>query len=250
MSLSFQLYSARNFTPWEDVLATLARIGYTQVEGFGANFEDASAFRAAMDTHGLSMPTAHFGIDVLEQDLDGVFATANTLGISKIVSPFLLPDDRPTDSAGWNAIAKRLKTISNNVRQAGFTFAWHNHDFEFKACSDNGLMPMAILLDAVPELEWEADIAWIVRGGEDPLEWIERYGSRISVAHAKDIASPGECADEDGWADFGHGVMNWQAIFPALKAAGTALFIAEHDNPNDLERFATRAFQSYQNMQS
>ena len=250
MSLSFQLYSARNFTPWEDVLASLARIGYTQVEGFGANFEDAPAFRAAMDLHGLSMPTAHFGIELLEQDLDGVFATAKTLGVSKIVSPYLMPEDRPTDSVGWNALAKRLGAIGNAVQQAGFTFAWHNHDFEFAACTDNGSIPMAILLDTLPELEWEADIAWVVRGGADPLEWIERYGSRISVAHAKDIAPQGECIDEDGWADFGHGVMDWEAIYPALRAAGTTLFVAEHDNPNDLERFATRALQSYQNMQA
>lgn len=249
MSLSFQLYSARNFTPWENVLATLARIGYTQVEGFGDNFADASAFRSAMDVNGLRMPTAHFGIDLLEQDLDGVFATAKTLGVSKIVCPYLLPEERPTDSVGWKAIAERLGAIDANVRQAGFSFAWHNHDFEFTACSDDGSIPMAIILDTVPSLEWEADIAWVVRGDADPLEWIERYGSRISVAHAKDIAVQGECTDEDGWADFGHGVMNWQAIYPALRAAGTELFVAEHDNPNDFERFATRAFQSYQNMQ-
>ena len=34
MNWSFQLYSARNFQPWEGVLKTLGELGYKEVEGF------------------------------------------------------------------------------------------------------------------------------------------------------------------------------------------------------------------------
>ena len=44
-------------------------------------------------------------------------------------------------------------------------------------------------------------MAWIVRGGADPFEWIKRYADRIASVHIKDIAPAGECEDEDGWAD-------------------------------------------------
>ncbi len=245
MSVSFQLYSARNYTPWEDVLATLAGLGYRNVEGFGDNYTDPVAFRALLDSHSMAMPTGHFSIDSLEQDLADVIATANTLGIQKIVCPWIAPEQRPTERAGWEALAARLDSIGQNVRAAGFSFAWHNHDFEFFACTDDGSIPMSLLLDSVPALEWEADIAWIVRGGADPLAWIERYGERITVAHGKDIAATGECVDEDGWADLGHGVMDWSRIAAALHANGTDLLVMEHDNPNDLQRFATRAIESY-----
>ena len=249
MSISFQLYSARNFTPWNDVLATLARIGYTHVEGFGGCYEDPTAFRASMDANGLTMPSGHFGIDDLEQDFEGAISTAKTLGIKTIVCPYIEADQRPTDSAGWKAIAARLAVISEKVAAAGFGFCWHNHEFEFIACTDDGSMPMTILLDTVPTMNWEADIAWIVRGGADPLEWIERYGSRIKIAHTKDIAPEGECLDEDGWADLGEGVVDWKTISAALHAAGTSLYAMEHDNPNDLERFASRSFQALKALQ-
>ncbi|TGW05284.1 sugar phosphate isomerase/epimerase, partial [Mesorhizobium sp. M2D.F.Ca.ET.145.01.1.1] len=35
MNWSFQLYSARNFLPWTDVLEMLGKLGYAEVEGFG-----------------------------------------------------------------------------------------------------------------------------------------------------------------------------------------------------------------------
>ena len=40
MDVSFQLYSAREMSPWEDVIKMIADLGYTQVEGFGGVYED------------------------------------------------------------------------------------------------------------------------------------------------------------------------------------------------------------------
>ena len=37
---SFQLYSARNFPPWAEILKMVAAAGYKQVEGFGALYAD------------------------------------------------------------------------------------------------------------------------------------------------------------------------------------------------------------------
>ena len=51
MDVSFQLYSAREFTPWADVFSMLAGLGYTQVEGFGGNYEDPAATRASGTAH-------------------------------------------------------------------------------------------------------------------------------------------------------------------------------------------------------
>ena len=45
MNWSFQLYSARNFQPWDKVLKTLASLGYKQVEGFGGVYSDPTGLR-------------------------------------------------------------------------------------------------------------------------------------------------------------------------------------------------------------
>ena len=62
-----QLYSFRNFD-LADTLQTLADLGLREVEGFGALYEDPSKTKALLDTYGLSMTTAHFEIDLVENE--------------------------------------------------------------------------------------------------------------------------------------------------------------------------------------
>lgn len=248
MTISFQLYSARNFLPWTDVIPRLAELGYTQVEGFAGVYEDASGFRDLLDKHGMSMPSGHFfPLGKLEDGLEPSLAAARTLGMERVLCP--APEDlwrQGTDAANWVALARRLDEACKRVNDAGFRFGWHNHHWEFMALPD-GTLPMNLLLEHAPEMEWEIDVAWVVRGGADPLEWIKDHGQRITSAHVKDLAPEGEKEDEDGWADVGDGVMDWAKLTAALRHAGTDYFVAEHDNPSDWDRFAGRSIAAFKN---
>lgn len=244
MNWSFQLYSARNFQPWGDVLAMVAEAGYAQVEGFGGLYDDPQALRTLLDRNGLTMPTGHFALDMLENDFAASRRIAGTLGIGTLICPHVAAELRPSDEAGWKAFAARLAAVHENCRKAGLRFAWHNHDFEFEPCAD-GSVPQRVILDAAPEIGWEIDVAWVVRGSGDPLAWIDEYASRIVAAHVKDIAPAGEADDEDGWADVGHGTMDWPAIMRALRDKTPAkVFVVEHDNPSDVGRFARRSIEA------
>ncbi len=244
MTLSFQLYSAREHGPWENVFERLAALGYGAVEGYAALYEDPEKLARLLDEHGLAMPSAHFALDALEQDPGAALATARTLGCKTLYAPFLEPAHRPTDVAGWRALAGRLDAIGTRLATDGIAFGWHNHDFELVALAD-GTVPLELLLDEAPGIGWEADLAWIVRAGADPADWIARHGTRITAVHVKDVAPAGQCGDEGGWADPGHGTMDWDALMKTLLGDGTErLYIAEHDEPSDLERFARRAMDS------
>jgi len=87
MEYSFQLYSARNFLPWDAVLERVAELGYKQLEGFGGVYENPDQFRAKMDTLGLTMPTGHFSLDALENNFDLVSAQVEKLGVQKSIAP-------------------------------------------------------------------------------------------------------------------------------------------------------------------
>lgn len=237
---SYQLYSSRTFPPLEKTLGMLKRNGYAQVEGYGGIYADPKATKAALDANGLAMPSGHFSIDLLENEPQKVLDIAGTLGMKAIYCPHLALEQRPADADGWSAFGKRLEAAHAVYSEAGYIFGWHNHDFEFKALPD-GSIPQKLIFDAAPGISWEADIAWIIRGGGDPFEWIRNYGSRISAVHVKDIAPSGENADEDGWADVGHGTVDWAALLTALKATPVRYFIMEHDKPADDERFARRS---------
>lgn len=243
---SYQLYSSRNFPPLSDTLSMLAGAGYSAVEGYGMLYSDAAAvdaMAAGLAATGLRMPTAHFGLDQLEADPAGCVAIARRLGIARIYCPWVHPDQRPTTAQGWRDFGARLERAGAAIRAAGLGFGWHNHDFEFVPLPD-GTLPMTALLEGGPALEWEMDVAWVIKGGADPAQWITAERGRITAAHVKDIAPKGENADEDGWADVGHGTVDWRALMATLRGAGVAHFIIEHDNPSDHARFARRSLAS------
>lgn len=241
MNYSFQLYSARNFTPWEQVFKSIANLGYTQVEGFGALYDNPTETRASLDANNLSMPSGHFALEDLENDLARVLETANILGCETIYCPYLDEPLRPSDHNGWEDFGKRLNALGKRVTDSGKRFGWHNHDFEFLPCSD-GSIPMRSLLTGAPDIDWEMDVAWVARAGATPEPWITEFGSRISAVHVKDIAEQGSCEEEDGWADVGFGTLDWQSLLTRImKETDAQLFIAEHDNPSDHERFARQS---------
>jgi sugar phosphate isomerase/epimerase len=240
---SYQLYSSRNFPPLTETLKMLADLGYAQVEGYGALYASddlVAELIANLDKSGLTMPTGHFGLDMLELDSAKVLQIAEALGIRKVYCPYIGPNDRPKDRDGYVAFGKRLQEAGKPFLDAGLGFGWHNHDFEFVALPD-GSVPMDAILEGAPDLEWEADIAWVIKGGADVEKWIAEQGNRISAVHVKDIAPAGENANEDGWADVGHGTVDWPALMDRLKPLGIDYFVMEHDNPSDAKRFAERS---------
>lgn len=243
MDFSFQLYSARNFPPLDGVLGRLAELGYSQVEGYGGLYADAEGLAASLKKHGLVMPTGHFGLAQLK-DTSAAMRTAETLGIRTLFCPAIPKEERSQDEGKWVELAETLAELGESYRRAGFGFGWHNHDFEFRPTA-SGRLPMDILLEGAPDNEWQIDVAWVVRGGQEPVAWMERHGSRVTAIHVKDIAPPGEAADEDGWADVGHGTLDWQALYSAAKAHTRArYFVMEHDNPSDVDRFASRSLKA------
>lgn len=250
MDMSFQLFSGRN-TPLDQVLKIVGDAGYTYVEGYGGLdassksglggvYGDLDAFKAQLDANGLSMPTAHIGLDLASAP-DQAFKLADALGTKVFICPWIAPEQRPTDVAGWQLFADTLSAVAKPFTARGLTFGYHNHDFEFMPLED-GRFGMDVLMEAAPTVAIEADIAWIVRGKADPFAWLDHHGQRLVAVHVKDLAPAGENASEDGWADVGHGTLRWKELLTLIKAKTSArYFVAEHDNPSDLGRFATRS---------
>lgn len=247
MSVYFQLYSARK-TPLEEALGIIANAGYAGVEAYQDNFIDALALKVALEKQGLSLPSMHINLESLRHDMDACLARAREFDCRHIVCPYLEEPERPTDVSGWQELGQELAVTGKRLQKAGCTLAWHNHDFEFVALAD-GTSPIEHLLDTANSMHWEVDVAWIVRAAADPAIWIERYQSRLSAVHLKDIAPAGQCMDEDGWADLGEGVVAWNTLMPLLAESPASLYITEHDNPSDLTRFARRSLQAAQLLQ-
>jgi sugar phosphate isomerase/epimerase len=129
--------------------------------------------------------------------------------------------------------------LGKACREAGLGLAYHNHDFEMVQVG--GTTALDIILDTAPseDLSLELDLAWVVRGDRDPLDLLARYRGRCPRVHVKDL-NP-DRPEEEGWADVGHGILDWDALLPATIDVGAEWLVVEHDSPIDPIRSAGRS---------
>jgi sugar phosphate isomerase/epimerase len=243
--LSFQLFSSRASDSMEEQLSLLAELGYSDVQPFffgpPADAQAPARDAALVRAHGLTAKSGHFTLDLFEGQPDMVEAIARAYGSTLVVCPWINPEDRPTTVAGWQAFGARFAAITADMARRGLAFAYHNHDFEMVPLPDGSYPIDHLLGETVP---FEPDLAWMVVGGADPLPFLRKYAGRIPAVHVKDLAAPGTCLDEKGFADLGHGVMDWQTLWDASVAAGAGLMVVEHDLPSDWRRFARRSIET------
>ena len=243
MDYSYQLYSARNESSLDETLTTLKSLGYAQVEGWGGQFADPAALAQSVKNAGLLMPTAHMGMDML-LDTEKALAAADAVGISTLFCPAPPTPDYREGKGDWAKLGADLAKAAEGLKAAGKGLGYHNHHWEFVTLPD-GRRPIEVILDSSPDIQWEMDLAWVVKAGEDPIAWMKKLGSRITAIHVKDIAPAGECVDEDGWADVGQGTLDWKALLADAKAHTKAqYFVMEHDKPSDAIRFARRSMEA------
>jgi sugar phosphate isomerase/epimerase len=249
-ALSIQLYSLRDHGPLAARLDTVREAGFRAVETIQGLMEDARGTRAMLDERDLAAPSGHVSLAAVRERPEWVVEGARALGIGLLIVPALHGADRPTDAAGWRAVGAELGRVARRLAdQAGLRFAFHNHAWEVQRLPD-GSLPLDLLLDAGAKdgLGWQADLAWLVRGGDDPAARLDRHGDRLVSVHVKDIAPAGTAEDEDGWADVGHGVLDWADLWRRSTSGGSPLMVAEHDKPEDAARFARRSFAAMQRL--
>ena len=241
--LSIQLYSLRALPGLTDILDTAQAAGYQHVELIGSHLDQAAQVKAELDARHLKVSSAHVSMAALRDRFDAVMQACRLLQFKQLFMPAVPPDERNSPEPYWTALGRELGQMALRAKDHGIELGYHNHHWEM-APQSNGLTALDCLFagaDKTP-LTWQADVAWLVRGGVDPVQWLNKYKNRVVSVHAKDLAPAGTCVDEDGWADVGHGVLDWRhALASACVACGAQWLVAEHDKPNDAQRFARRS---------
>ena len=236
MQISVQLYSLRAVGDLDVQLALVRKVGYTHVESVATHGLAPADFAARLAAHGLALSSMHASLVQLEDaaERNKLIEACRATGCPLIVMPWLPMAGRPSTGAAWQALGTRLAALGELINAAGLRMAYHNHDWEFHRY--DGQTALEWIFGAAPAalLGWEADLGWVRRAGQSPLEWIERYADRLVSVHAKDIAKPGQGQDEDGWSALGEGLVGWATLLPALRQR-CSLFILEHDMPKDHE---------------
>jgi len=241
--LSIQLYSLRQLGDLYAQLEAAAKAGFTHVETIGSHLVDPKTLKAGLDRHGLSAPSGHIGMPALRSDLARIADAAEEAGIGKLFMPAFPEDERSGSADTWRRAGGELGEMAGRLSERGIALGYHNHHWELTPFAD-GSLPLDCLFDGArgTPLAWQADIAWLARGGAEPKAWLTKYRDILVSAHVKDQAPAGQNEDEDGWCDVGAGILDWRDLWDSAVGAGAAIMVVEHDNPKDPQGFASRSF--------
>lgn len=240
--LSIQLYSLRNYGDLARQLAGLSKAGFARVELIGSHLDNPKETRDLLDDHGMAAPTAHVSMDALRNRLDQVAEQAQIVGIKELYMPALPDAERDMPADGWRRAGAELGWMAAKMQAHGLALGYHNHDWELRPLADASL-PLAHLFAGAEgsPLTFEADLAWIIRGGGEPLDIMKALQSRLTAVHVKDLAPAGQNIDEGGWAYIGSGTLDWPYLWGESLKLGAKWMVLEHDNPKDPIRFAEAA---------
>jgi sugar phosphate isomerase/epimerase len=243
--LSIQLYSLRDYGDLDSQLSALAEIGFRRVEIIGSHLDNARDTRARLDAYGISAPTGHVSIEALRDRLDWVAEQAQIIGVRELYMPALPDAERTASADQWERAGAQLGWMAGRLKTHGVALGYHNHDWELSHF-DDGTTPLDRLFAGAEgsPLTFEADVAWLARGGADPVEWMRSQQRRLTAVHVKDIAREGADPAEEGWSDVGAGTLDWPMLWREAIQLGAKWMVLEHDKPRDPIGFA-RASRAY-----
>ena len=235
--VGLQLFSVREKTE-KDLLGTirkLAAYGYDSIQFAGFFQTPAERLKAVLKEEKVKVAGAHVGLQQLEADqLEQTLQYHEKIGNNLLICP-VLPAAMRQSGDDYKKTAGLLNQAGERCKEAGFTFGYHNHNWEFNKY--DGKTGLDLLFENTdPELvKIELDCFWAEFAGYDPVAIIEKYGSRCVSLHLKDMKV------EDGEkksTEIGSGVLDLQHYVETGKKHNVKWFLIEQEdydrNPMDV----------------
>ncbi len=165
-------------------LDTIKMMGFTEVEGGGANPEQ---FKKLCDERGISIPSTGASYEKLVKAPDSVVWQAKVLGAKYVMCAWIPHDDGVLSFENAKKAVEDFNKAGKILKENGLTLCYHAHGYEFQPY-ENGTLLDYIFNNTNPEyVSFEMDIFWIQFGGGDPVTLLKKYGSRWKLMHVKDM---------------------------------------------------------------
>ena len=233
--LAAQLFTVRDFTKtradFAESMRKIREIGYrvVQVSSVGAIGDDF--IKGVCDDNGLAICNTHVDVDQLQNDIEAVIAQ-HELWDCRHVAIGGMPLELRDSEAGFRSFAAIANGIGERLADAGLTFSYHNHSFEFIKFGDRSGLDIFFDETDPRYVRAELDTYWIQHGGADPIAWIDRMAGRMPVIHLKDMVMlPDDKSPrpQQAMAEVGEGNLNFPGILEACQRAGVAFYAVEQD---------------------
>ncbi|MGI6333370.1 MAG: sugar phosphate isomerase/epimerase family protein [Saccharofermentanales bacterium] len=241
------LYSVRKAMV-HDYMGTIEKVaglGYKNIE---LSFESphlarfdvpcpAAELRAATEKLGLTIVSSHV-VYHSYLDWDEVIAYLKEAGCQGITIPMYLYNLSLTRSRSEEAyyFSEILNKLGQKCADNGLTFHYHNFYNEFEQYDGKYIFDI-LLENTDPDLvNFEFDIYWATRGGVDPVQWMDKLGSRIKIIQVQDLEKDAKnlnLVEVDGsfdnafypkihthhgdYTEIGNGLIDFERVFAKAK---------------------------------
>ena len=245
-NIGLQLYTLRDSFSKDvkGVLEHVAKSGYKEVETYGFSAEkgffgtSAKDFKKILTDNGLKATSGHYDFKSFIKDNNGDFLKAsiecaNVLGSEYATVPWLEESLR-SNLDDYKRIAQKVNEAAVLCKQSGLKLAYHNHDFEFKKYGDQCGYDVLLKETDKKLVDFELDLYWAVRSGNDPLQLFKANPGRFKMWHVKDM----DKSKVEWNTEIGEGSINFKSIFAEAKLSGMQHFFVEQEtnySPNPIE---------------
>jgi sugar phosphate isomerase/epimerase len=171
---------------------------------------------------GAPVPNAPF--KNLKENLTEIIDNAGAGGIKYLVAghlPIATEDEVKISLDILNASA-------GPCRKAGIQLVYHNEPADFQKVGAQTPYEVFLTKTDSDALKFELDIAWAIKGGQDPDELFTKYPGRFPLWHLKDLSK-----DHQTVLPLGEGVLDYRKYFGAAGKSGLKYYFIEHENPAD-----------------
>ncbi|MFD0711409.1 sugar phosphate isomerase/epimerase family protein [Paenibacillus sp. GCM10027626] len=245
LSLGLQLYSVRDELQKDywGTLEKLAAIGYKNLEIANHNADaglepDASELRKRLDKLGMRVVSSH--ISPLDRH-EEIIAYNRELGSTAVACSIAFFKNK-RDVLDF---CQQLNRYGEVYKKGGLNFYFHNHFQEFQKFDGQYILDIILENTDKDLVKIEFDTYWAVRGGVDPIAYLQQLGDRCDLVHQKDLPASAQPVNlfevvgeeeitferfvtlpvPEHFAEVGEGVLDIPAIIRTVREIGAAKYI-------------------------
>ena len=223
--IGLQLYTIRKYLQDNEALVSVMKrvkaVGYDSVQLYGT-LEDCERIGLAAIEAGLCVLGTTGPTKIFFENPESTIALHKRLGCVDIG----IGGASCTTLAQLHDFIKQANAFAKMANDAGLTFSYHNHSYEFELLEGN-LIFDELLAGLDPTVKFVLDTYWVQVGGGDVRYWIEKLKGRIDILHLKDLKV---IWGAPKFAAMGEGNMWWDGIIPVAEASGVKHFVVEEDD--------------------
>ncbi len=231
MKLGAQFYSIRdNTTNPDDLRASFAqmkKIGYDTAQMSAICQIEAERLRDISDEFSMPIVCTHSPFDRIINDTDNLIKE-HQIYRCPVIGLGGMPNEYRGSLDSLRGFFKVVSEPIKKIKDAGLSFAYHNHAFEFD--KDCGTTLFDAMIEEAEDLNFILDTYWVRYAGYDAMEYIRKIGKdRMNNVHFKDMLTE----PKGDICPCGVGIVDFKPIIELCDSLGIENALVEQDNAPD-----------------